>query len=237
MYYSNLTELPKAWSPSRLIVDSSDDTSDENETPLPELPRYSSYNNPLTHEEPENLSTYQPAPDQNMFRLSLEEGSSLGLSGPAVALVLFSSATVSFVGTYRLRVLHGSVSLLGATVQSSQVVHQIFAPHSSPIPVILALAARGESSKSLTNIPIRILFFFFHATQAARGLRAFRLLPSWKVALFESPFSEASEAVDFSKPLILLVKGQKNSGKSTFARTLVNRLISRCVSTNRHGLL
>ncbi|KAI9466644.1 hypothetical protein BJY52DRAFT_1233362 [Lactarius psammicola] len=258
------SEKRKAWSPSRLVFDSSDDASDANETPLSEPPQFPSYNNRLTNDEPEILSTYRPTLDQNMFQLSLDEGSSLGLSGPAVALVLFPSATASFVGTYRLR---------GQSSDPSQVVHQVFAPISSPIPVIQALAARGESSKSLSDIPTRILstinegdvvivlqelqtgvgglgrvvrtfegvFNDVHpkgipviplqgvhfTTQAARGLRAFRLLPSWEGALSESPLSLASETVDFSKLPVLLVKGQKNSGKSTFARTLVNRLISR----------
>ncbi|KAH9007199.1 hypothetical protein EDB86DRAFT_2793659 [Lactarius hatsudake] len=266
-------EQRKAWSPSRLVFDSSDDASDANETPLAELPRFPSSNNHLKNEEPELLSTYQPAPDQNMFRLSEDEGSSLGLTGPAVALVLFPSATVSFVGTYRLRVLRGSIALLGTIIRPFQVVHQVFAPYSSPIPVIQALAARGESSKSQSDIPARILssvdeedvvivlqelqsgvddlgrivrtfegvfddvhpkgiptfvprehLFFYtdrQTTQAVRGLRAFRLLPSWEAALSGSP----NETV--SKPPVLLVKGQKNSGKSTFARILVNRLISR----------
>lgn len=146
-------EQSKAWSPSRLVFYSSDGASDANETP----PRFPSYNNRPTNEEPEILSTYQPSPDQNMFQLSSDEGSSLGLNGPAIVLVLFPSATMSLVGTYRLRVLRGSVSLLGTIVQPSQVVHQVFAPYSSPIPVILGLEARGESSKSLSCIPARIL--------------------------------------------------------------------------------
>ena len=293
------TEHRKAWSPSRLVFDS-DGASDGNDTPPSGLPRFQSYSNHLTNEEPEILSTYQPVPDRNMYQLSLDEESSLGLSGPAVALVLFPSATLSFVGTYRLRVLHGSVSLLGAIIRPSQVVHQVFAPSSSPIPVIQALAAHGESSKSLFDIPARILsninegdvvivlqelrtcvnglgrvvrtfegvfddalpkgipamplhgvHFVSHSflestclfftrerqtTHAVRGLRAFRLLPSWEVALSESPFSLASETVELSKQLVFLVKGQKNSGKSTFARTLVNELISRCASNSSSGL-
>ncbi|KAH9039014.1 hypothetical protein EDB84DRAFT_1587764 [Lactarius hengduanensis] len=226
-------EQRKAWSPSRLVFHSSDDASDANETPLAELPRFPSSNNHLTNEEPELLSTYRPAPDQNMFRLSEDEGLSLGLTGPAVALVLFPSATVSFVGTYRLRVLRGSISLLGTTIRPSQVVHQF-----------QALAARGESSKSPSDIPARILSYVdegdivivlqeLHsgvdglgrivrtfegvfddvhpkgipviplrgAHFAVRGLRAFRLLPSWEAALSGSP--------------------------AHFARILVNRLISR----------
>ena len=146
-------EQRKAWSPSRLVFDSSDEASDANETPLSEPSRFPSR---LTNEEPEILCTYQPAPDQNMFQLSLDEGSSLGLSGPATALVLFPSATLSLIGTYNLRVLRGYVSLLGAIVGPSQVVHQVFAPYSSPVPVILALEAHGESSKPLSDIPVRI---------------------------------------------------------------------------------
>jgi polynucleotide 5'-hydroxyl-kinase GRC3/NOL9 len=149
-------EHRRAWSPSRLAFDS-DGASDANETPFSGRPQFPSYSNNPTNEEQDILSTYQPSPDRNMFPLSLVEGSSLGLSGPTVALVLFPSATVSLVGSYRLRVLHGSVSLLGAIVRPSQVVHQVFAPSSSPIPVVQALAARGESSKSLSDIPARIL--------------------------------------------------------------------------------
>ena len=279
-------EQRRAYSPSRLAIDS-DGASDANRT----RSQFPSYSNHPTNEDHNILSTYLPSPDRNMFHLSLDEGSSLGLSGPAVALVLFPSATVALVGTYRLRVLHGSVSLLGAIVRPSQVVHQVFAPSSSPIPVVQALAAGGESSKSLSGIPARILstitdgnavivlqdlqtgveglgrvvrtfdgvfhdaqskgvpvgplqgvhfvshsfletaFFFLQDNQtskAARGLRAFQLLPSWEAALSESPFSSANETVETSKLPVVLVKGQKNSGKSTFARTIVNRLSSQC---------
>jgi polynucleotide 5'-hydroxyl-kinase GRC3/NOL9 len=287
-------EHRRAWSPSRLAFDS-DGASDANETPFSGRPQFPSYSNHPMNEEHDIPFTYQPSSDRNMFQLSLDEGSSLGLGGPAVALVLFPSATVSLVGTYRLRVLHGSVSLLGAIVRPSQVVHQVFAPSSSPIPIVQALAARGESSKSLSDVPARILstigdgdvvivlqdlqtgveglgrvvrtfegvfddahskgilvgplqgvHFVSHSflentffltkghqtSQAARGLRAFQLLPSWEVALSESPFSSANATVEFSKLPVVLVKGQKNSGKSTFARTIVNRLSSRCAPSN-----
>jgi polynucleotide 5'-hydroxyl-kinase GRC3/NOL9 len=71
-------------------------------------------------------------------------------------MVLSPSATVSFVGAYRLRVLRGSVSLLGTVIQPSRVLHRVFAPRSSPIPVIEALVAQGESSNSLYDIPAQI---------------------------------------------------------------------------------
>lgn len=149
-------ERTRAYSPSRPVMDSSDDASDVSEEPLTDLSQLFSYNRPITNEEPQILSTYQPVHGQNLFPLSLDEGSALGLSGLAVALVLSPSATVSFVGAYRLRVLRGSISLLGTIIQPSRVLHPVFAPRSSPIPVIEALVAHGESSKSLYDIPAQI---------------------------------------------------------------------------------
>lgn len=149
------------YSPSRLAVplaDSSDYASDasESEQPVTDLSQLFPYNRPLHIEEPQILSTYRPIHGQNLFQLSSDEGSALGLSGPAITLVLSPSATVSFVGAYRLRILRGSISLLGTIIPPSRVLHRVFAPRSSPIPVIEALAAHGESSKSLHDIPTRI---------------------------------------------------------------------------------
>ena len=150
-------ERTKAWSPSRPILDSSDEASDVSEQPLSDLPKFFPHNRSLTTEEFEVLSTYRPVHEQNMFRLSIEEGLALGLSGPAVVLVLSPSATVSFVGAYRLRVIRGSVSLLGTIIRPSHVLHHVFAPRSSPIPVIEAHEARGESSKLLSSLPAKIM--------------------------------------------------------------------------------
>ena len=149
------------YSPSRPAVplaDSSDYASDasESEQPVTDLSQLFPYNRPLPIEEPQILSTYRPIYGQNLFQLSLDEGSALGLSGPAITLVLSPSATVSFVGAYRLRILRGSISLLGTIIPPSRVLHRVFAPRSSPIPMIQALAAHGESSKSLYDIPTRI---------------------------------------------------------------------------------
>ena len=146
--------------PAVPLADSSDHSrigrEPESEQPVTDLSQLFPYNHPLPIEEPEILSTYRPIHGQNLFQLSLDEGSALGLSGPAISLVLSPSATVSFVGAYRLRILRGSISLLGTIISPSRVLHRVFAPRSSPIPVIEALAAHGESSKSLYDIPPRI---------------------------------------------------------------------------------
>ncbi|KAI0269364.1 hypothetical protein BC834DRAFT_866034 [Gloeopeniophorella convolvens] len=263
----------KAWSPSRPVVDSSDEDSGDEE-PAVDLSQLIFQNRPPA-EEPEIISTYRPIPDQNLFRLSSAEGSHLGLTEGAVALILPPPTTVSFVGTYKLRVLHGSVSILGATLRPSDSLHHVFAPRSSPIPVIQALASRGESSRSAgSDVPPRIqnnlnesdvvivlqelrtgveglgrivrtfegvfegaksdrnsfdmpLEGVHLITETVRGMHAFHLHPSWEDALSTSISALDAERDGLPKPYIGLVRGQKNSGKSTFARTLVNRLVSR----------
>ena len=285
---------PSPYSPSRPVVplaDSSDYASDasESEQLNTDLSQFLPYNRaPI--EEPQILSTYRPIHGQNLFQLSLDEGSALGLSGHAITLILSPSATLSFVGTYRLRILRGFISLLGTIIPPSQVLHHVFAPRSSPIPVIEALAAHGESSKSLYDIPTRITSIIdegdviivlqelrtgieglgrvmrtfegvFHqadpertsdiplggvhfvcsfilqgrslrslgtqVSQAVRGMHAFQVPPSWEATFSVAPFLSADDTTGLSKPHVLLVKGRKNSGKSTFARMLVNRLSSR----------
>jgi polynucleotide 5'-hydroxyl-kinase GRC3/NOL9 len=67
-------------------------------------------------------------------------------------------------------------------------------------------------------------------SQAIRGMHAFQVPPSWAATFSAAPSLSADEAVGLPKPHVFLVKGQKNSGKSTFARMLVNRLSFRYVS-------
>ena len=55
-------------------------------------------------------------------------------------------------------------------------------------------------------------------------MHAFEVPPSWEAALSASPFLAADEATGLPRSHVLLIKGQKNSGKSTFARTLANGL-------------
>ena len=75
----------------------------------------------------------------------------------------------------------------------------------------------------------------FQVSQVGRGMHAFELPSSWEAAFSVSPFLSADEATGFPKSHVLLVKGQKNSGKSTFARMLVNRLSSRYAAGNSCG--
>ncbi|KAL0580188.1 Polynucleotide 5'-hydroxyl-kinase grc3, partial [Marasmius crinis-equi] len=127
----------RAWSPSGPV--NSDDEEAEGSTP----------NGPRT------ISTYCPVPHQNLFTLEQEEIAALGLpscSGcKAVLIPLADEDTIALLGTYTITVIHGSVSLLGARLETSQPQqhHRVFAPRSSPIPVLKAsssgkpIAAKG----------------------------------------------------------------------------------------------
>lgn len=261
----------RAWSPSRPLLDS----SDEDES-LPHgagaTPRRSQF-------DPERvvLSTFRPIQDQNSFSLSSEELGSVGLSSDAAVILILSPAdTLSLLGTYQLTVLRGSVSLLGVTLHPSQT-HQVFACRSSPIPTLEALAERGESSRAESvaipsrvrpavrdsdsvvvlqelksgieglgrvvrtfngifspsrygqtdSIPLAISGVYL-LDQPSRDIQPFYLPHTWEAALSlacPTSSSQADEAI--LTPPVTLIRGPKNSGKSTFARTLLNRLTMR----------
>ena len=127
----SVTRTKRAWSPSRPMVDSSDDeepdppgTFDPTMYPTPPIPG-----------KPEflPLSTFRPVLKRNVYSVSENEDM---ISGKAVVLVLQPNETVALVGTYSLCVLQGSLSLLGVTLSPSDTKHTIFAPRSSPIPIL-----------------------------------------------------------------------------------------------------
>ncbi|KAF9265597.1 hypothetical protein L218DRAFT_997541 [Marasmius fiardii PR-910] len=127
----------RAWSPSVPAMNMSDDDDEPETTPPPEGPRV--------------ISTYHPVPNQNLFTLNIEEITSLGLPTPssckAALISLSDGETIGLLGAYSFSVIYGSISLLGATVVASQPFqhHRVFAPRSSPIPVIRALSSSTDS--------------------------------------------------------------------------------------------
>ncbi len=59
-----------------------------------------------------------------------------------------------------------------------------------------------------------------------KDLSPFVLPASWSNAFDTIVFNERNKDLDSSLPGVYLVKGPKNSGKSTFARILVNHLLN-----------
>ncbi|KAH0839489.1 hypothetical protein J3R83DRAFT_302 [Lanmaoa asiatica] len=258
----SVTRTKRTWSPSRPMLDSSDD-----EEPGPSGSVYlasSLIQSTSRKPEPLPLSTFHPVPDHNIY---LVPESEYATSGMARILVLQPNETLALVGTYSFCVLQGSLSLLGVTLSPSNTKHVVFAPRSSPIP-ILSWATLDRQGSCTFPIPIAIrqqakttailieyadtgveglgrickvfenVFKPFRESDAVPGvdlprihiinrgtknIHPFLLPTSWEAALAsvdEHPDSEMSTAP------VCLVRGPKKSGKSTLARTLVNRLLN-----------
>jgi polynucleotide 5'-hydroxyl-kinase GRC3/NOL9 len=131
----------RAWSPSR-PVDSSEDDSESgdvaNSTPLDLSSLFPHLHRAQEEERDEGrvLSTFMAIIDENLFYLNAEELSSLGLSGVGCLVALNTKETLCLLGTCTLTVLHGSVAVFGTTLSASFTAYPIYAPRSSPLPII-----------------------------------------------------------------------------------------------------
>ncbi|KAK0205857.1 hypothetical protein DFS33DRAFT_537167 [Desarmillaria ectypa] len=257
--------VQRGWSPSAPLNDSSEE-EDEGPTlvqvPQPQSP-------PITPEESDTLSTFHPIRDQNTFTLTPDEICSFGLGeGAGTLIALSSSDTICFLGAYKLSVLYGSIAICGTTLHSSARAHHVFAPRSSPLPVIAVEYDRGGPSKTASLAPrfqplqgpadaliviqelqtnvsgLEVICKTFDGmfspyrrrdedafdfripgvhmvSRRTKHCEPFYLPPSWSSAL------SSASPVEANASEVYLVEGPKKTGKSTFARTLVNRLLTR----------
>ncbi|KAL1680276.1 hypothetical protein EV122DRAFT_288973 [Schizophyllum commune] len=115
---------PRAWSPSA--------------PPLDDLPPAPSASMP---HPPDILSTYEPIPDQNILHVDAQEltiGATVSSAASSAILLLDEGARACFVGNYNLTIVKGTVILAGTKLRASPSAHRVFAPTSSPLPVIEA---------------------------------------------------------------------------------------------------
>ncbi|KAJ7247643.1 hypothetical protein B0H12DRAFT_739265 [Mycena haematopus] len=252
----------RAWSPSAPINDSSDEEGDwPMDVPAPAAPHRTEAPAPQTS------TPFRSLPDEAVFYLESEEISALGLSTDIATLILLSAGqTVSLLGAYMFTVLQGAVSICGTRVPVNPTAHRVYAPRSSPIPIIEALDEK-LASYSISAVPVRLRPVFenydtivvFHPldsdveglgricrtfdgvfkpsrwhdidgghrlripgvhmiTQPSKDIQPFILPATWEIAL---------NSISDSARGIYLIKGHKKSGKSSFARTLLNRLLCR----------
>jgi len=151
----------RAWSPSRPVDSSEEDDSEPGDVPnsapldlsslFPHLHR--------AHEEQRNegrvLSTFKAVVDENLFYLNEEELSSLGLSGAGCLVALSTEETLCLLGACTLTVLHGSVTVFGTTLSASFTAYPIYAPRSSPLPIIEP-SNKMKSVLPSGNLPSRL---------------------------------------------------------------------------------
>ncbi|KAF9478424.1 hypothetical protein BDN70DRAFT_879948 [Pholiota conissans] len=265
------TTTKRAWSPSQPVADSSDEETPEQD-PIPIdmsslFPGMSTSKSSSSSDGP--LSTFQPIIDQNIFSLNESECNLLGLSIPTTLVGLGTDDSICLLGTCTLTVLQGSVTLSGTTINPSLTKYPIFAPRSSPLPILrptfishpqsilnastlsprlqpildfrtVIVIQENRTSveglgricrtfegvfepsrwqKSSAQAPFSIPGVYM-ITQPSKDLHAFLVPPTWSDAL--DAISNRTETIVAGT---YIVKGPKNSGKSTFARMLVNRLL------------
>lgn len=278
----------RSWSPSQPFLDSSEDENEDLGV-QPEAPVVQRF----VPDQPSVLSTFVPEEDMNFFILSTGEISE-DSSGAATAFFVPMSQSIALVGVYSLTLIKGSVSVSGVTLEPSKTAHEIFAPRSSPIPILEVVGCDATSPGLLDTLPSRIkapitdnvailllrelrtgveglgrvVRTFEHVFKPSpwlsarsipdlglagvylvrlvcldalkitdtskcshqdRDIQPFTLPKSWGLSLssvLPSPSEEQNEA-DHLRPVICFIKGPKNVGKSTFARTMINRLSSR----------
>lgn len=139
----NVAAKKRAWSPSaplqELDADAEEDPLDNGDVDSLREQFTSKTLSPGTHPIGQ-LTTFQPVVDQNTFHLSADVVADLDVPSTsyerATLLSMCPGDMLALLGTYNLIVLKGSVTLCGTTLSASPQRHQIFAPRSSPIPVI-----------------------------------------------------------------------------------------------------
>ncbi|KAH9916798.1 uncharacterized protein B0H18DRAFT_1124020 [Fomitopsis serialis] len=271
----------RAWSPSAPLRDSSDEEDDElldDESAPPPVVIPVAGPSKLV---PKVLSTFQPVLDQNMFYLTPEDIQILDLPSPSLQcdntgtlIVLHPSNSLALLGTYRLTVLQGAVSLMGSVLTASRTCHRVFAPRSSPIPVLRSIAAslngpqsampdrvrstlgpgatvvllqelqtgverlgtvcrtfegvfspsRSQSKMPTVELNLRGVYMLQAETS---DTSPFIMPPSWD-ATISSMVDHNANPQEMNYPRsVYLVKGPRNTGKSTFGKVLLNALLTR----------
>ncbi|KAI0352800.1 hypothetical protein OH77DRAFT_1497803 [Trametes cingulata] len=260
----------RPWSPSAPLPDSSDEDGEPEDesvlldTPLPQRA--------LAPDEPKILSTFKPILDRNVYHLPAAGDS----AQKCTVLLLRASETLAFLGVYSLTVLRGAVSLAGVTLSASSAAHPVYAPRSSPLPIIQCLpySASASCPVSPSTLPgdiadaasgfdaivvlqalntgvdglgriCRTFDSFFAPSRWQRdqprfdfGLDGVYFMPfqTPDIAPLLIPATWAAGTNDIlstgdedaqSRRRVCMVKGPKNAGKSTLARLLLNKLLSR----------
>ncbi|KAF8505075.1 hypothetical protein BU17DRAFT_101226 [Hysterangium stoloniferum] len=147
-----VTEDPapsRAYSPSQPIMDSSEEEGENQVKQSGQLSTAADTQDPFVDES--SFETFVPQLDFNVFRLTSEEFEALRLTGDgdsqtAHLFLIPPRRSLTFIGTARVTLLYGSMSLLGTTLKPSRLSHRIFSPRSSPLAVLAAL------DPSTTNI-------------------------------------------------------------------------------------
>lgn len=177
----------RAWSPSVPIRDSSDEEASD--VPMADK---------ITPPTPSTHAVLSSLTEEDICSLTAEEISLLGLPASQVTLVsLPLGNTISLVGTYSFTVLSCGVAICGVTVPASRITHRVFAPKSSPLPVLKAIPGNDTFLDSV-SLPPRLLSIFQRdravlALQESRtGIEGMGRVCGTFQGMFEAPQSNSS---------------------------------------------
>lgn len=166
----------RVWSPSQSVGDSSDDSMEVDTEGMAQLDISSFFSK--AHQKSQEdldenrlLSTFEPSPDENMFFLTAEERSALNLSDAATLIALNAQDSLCLLGTCNLTILQGSITLYGITLLASSTKHPIYAPRSSPLPIIRTSSKVATTLKSEILSPRLVTILKFKAVIILQELR------------------------------------------------------------------
>ena len=140
----------RAWSPSAPLPDSSDEDDDADEPVILDFP-LSAPIEQTPAEPPSALSNFDPVLNQNVFHFAPGECPVGDSAHKSTILLLRSGESLALLGTYTLTILRGTINLAGVQLSASRTSHPVYAPRSSPIPLIQCRLSRSTSSSSSSS--------------------------------------------------------------------------------------
>ncbi|KZT09937.1 uncharacterized protein LAESUDRAFT_673600 [Laetiporus sulphureus 93-53] len=270
----------RAWSSSAPLRDSSDEDDEVAETGEEATSLSANVYPPSPSVPSPFMSTFAPVIDQNVFYLTAEEVQALlrlsqGSERSGTMIVLLAGETLALLGTYAFTVLQARIALAGVVLDASDASYHVFAPRSSPIPIIEGLPSIKDTQDCVAIIPQRIkdsipagatvillqelrtgvegLGFtcrtfkdVFSPSPSQRlsplcdlqlhgvhllstqthGISSFVMPRTWESAMASVLAHSCGQGPTPARN-VFLVKGPRNAGKSTFAKILMNRLLTK----------
>lgn len=101
------------------------------------------------------LSTYAPVSGQNVYQLSSHDVEKMALqnsTGAGTVVTLEPGERLCILGTCKLTLLQGSITVNGAPIRPSKIPLAIFAPRSSPLPIIECRVSLMPSATPIVNV-------------------------------------------------------------------------------------
>ena len=146
----------RAWSPSAPLPDSSEEDDDADEPVILDFPSPAPVEQ-TPAEPPFALSSFDQVLNQNVFHFAPGECPVGDSAHKSTILLLRSGESLALLGTYTLTILRGTVTLAGVQLSAGRTPHPVYAPRSSPIPLIQCRLCRSSSSPSSSTTPASLL--------------------------------------------------------------------------------